>query len=100
MNQSEYNLPPTKWQKTVTIIHCTYIDENVSIMIKNDWSSECTGYKQFMDSRHHGKVKNKYDKNSKIGIKKCQGPLCKHVLDYRNKLIDEEREAVNAVRHK
>ncbi len=95
MNQNVYDLPPTKWQKTVTIIHCSYIDESVSIVIQNDWSSECTGYKQFTDPRQHDKVKNKYDKNFKISVKKCQGPLCKHVVDYRNKLIDEEREAVS-----
>jgi len=81
MNQSVNNLPPAKWQKTVTITKCDYIDKNVSIMVQNDWSTKCTGYK--------------YDKNSKINIKKCQGPLCEHVTDYHNKLIEEVREAAS-----
>ncbi len=95
MNETALNLPPAKWQTCVSTVKCDLIDEYVSIMVKNDWASSCTWYKQFKDlaSGNHKRVNTDRKTRSKIAL--CQGPLCSYVVSYRDKLIQEEQKATS-----
>ncbi len=93
MDQPLNTLNPPDWQACVTTIKCDLINEYVSIMVKNDWSSKCTWYQSYKASNPDGKKKIKVDRITKKLIGLCQGPLCSHVISYRDKLINESKES-------
>ena len=88
MNKTVKDLPPAKWQKTVTIVKCDYVNENVPIMVKQDWSAHCDWYEQHKEAP--GREEKVNNANHEMNIKGCQGPLCKYILDFLNKLKEEE----------
>ncbi len=90
MNQNGLNIPSAKWHTCVSTVKCDAIDDHVSLMVKNDWTSHCTWYKQFKDQRSGSQKKIKLDKKTRKKIELCQGPLCSYVTGYRDRLIKEE----------
>jgi hypothetical protein len=86
---------PARWKTCVSTIKCDAIGDYIAIMVTNDWTSSCTWYKQFKDPLP-GSPKDKPDKMTRRKIELCQGPLCSYVIDYRNKLINEEREEASS----
>ncbi|NWF91878.1 MAG: hypothetical protein HXY46_03105 [Syntrophaceae bacterium] len=95
MNQVRSDLPSPRWQSWVTTIRCEMIDEHVSLMAKNDWTSHCTWYKEYKGSTSEGKKIVKRDRKTKRQIELCQGPLCSYVTSFRDRLIEEERGAAS-----
>ncbi len=95
MNEAALNQPPAKWQTCVSTVKCDVIDEYVSIMVKNDWASTCTWYKQFKASVSGDQKRVKADRKTRSKIALCQGPLCSYVVGYRDKLIQEEKRATS-----
>ncbi len=93
MNETLKETPPAKWQTAVTTIKCEMIDDYVSIMVQRDWTPKCTWYNQYKEPPREGKRSIKANQNTKRKIEKCQGPLCSYVTGYRDKLIQEEKEA-------
>ncbi len=93
MNEVASHLPPAKWQTCVRTIRCDIIDEYVSLMVKNDWTSLCTWYKQWKDPESSGQKGLKPDKETRKRVALCQGPNCSFVSGYRDELIQEERKA-------
>lgn len=91
MDQKPENLNPPNWQACVTTIKCDLIDEYVSIMVKNDWSSKCTWYQSYKAPNPDGKKRQKPDRITKKRTELCQGPLCSHVTNYRDKLMSESK---------
>jgi hypothetical protein len=91
MNEVALNIPSAKWHTCVSTIKCDVINEHVSIMVKNDWTSHCTWYKQFKDPSSGSPMRIKPDKKNRRKIELCQGPLCSYVSSYRDKLIKEEQ---------
>lgn len=81
--------PSAPWQACVTTIKCEVIDEYVSILVKSDWTSSCTWYKQFKSPPESLK-KGKGDKGTRKRIELCQGPQCPYVTNYRDQLFREE----------
>jgi hypothetical protein len=61
------------WQITAKTIYCEAVKEEVTIIIKKDWSANCTGSDKTRDS-------------------KCEGPECSRVREYREALKSEENE--------
>jgi hypothetical protein len=96
MSEAPSNIPSAKWQACVNTVKCSVINEHVSIMVKNDWTSHCTWYKEFKDPVPGSPKRMKPDKKTKKKIELCLGPLCSHVTDYRDKLIKEEQRSANA----
>lgn len=89
MAETSPNIAPANWQVTATTIECELIKEYVTIMVNRDWSCKCTWWAK------HKKVagedpKHKFSGDVKAKIGKCQGPDCKFVTGYRDKLIEEE----------
>lgn len=91
MNEVALNHPSAKWHTCVSTIKCDNINEHVSIMVKNDWASHCTWYKQFKDETLGSPKKIRLDKKTKKKMELCQGPSCSYVTSYRDKLIKEEQ---------
>jgi len=82
--------PAASWQACVTTIKCDAIDEHVSVLIKGDWTSTCTWYKEFKASGESPR-RGKLDHETRKKIALCQGPQCDRVTQYRDQLIREER---------
>ncbi len=93
MSQVKPEIPPAKWQACVNTVKCDFIDEYVSIMVKNDWTSRCTWYARYKDSASGSEKRVKPDRMTKKKLQLCQGPLCSYVEGYREKLIKEEGAA-------
>jgi hypothetical protein len=91
MNEVPLNTPNAKWHSCVSTVKCDMINEHVSIMVKNDWTSTCTWYRQYKDMVSGDKRRVKPDRNVRKKMGLCQGPLCSYVTGYRDKLIREEQ---------
>ncbi|MFC1953353.1 hypothetical protein ACFLWR_04410 [Chloroflexota bacterium] len=65
-----------EWQITAKTIYCEPVDEEVTIIIKKDWSVQCTGYRS-----GNNKTAKTID---------CEGLDCNRVAEYRNQLMKEE----------
>ncbi len=95
MSGATSNIPSAKWQTCVSTMQCDFIDEPVSIMVKNDWTSHCTWYREFKDTSSGSQRRVKPDKRIKKKLELCRGPFCSHVEGYRDRLIEEERRAAS-----
>jgi len=60
-------------------------------MVNNDWSTKCAWYNRYKQKALEDK-KQKFDKAIRQKIEKCTGPECSYVIDYRDKLIQEESD--------
>jgi hypothetical protein len=89
MTKSRTELPPVNWQITSTAIHCDFIDHHVTITVNKDWLTKCFWYdeykKKFLDDK-----RQRFDKETRLKIEKCNGPECSYIVNYRDKLIKEE----------
>jgi hypothetical protein len=89
MTEASIDIARTAWQVTAATVYCDIVNDYVTIMVYGDWSSKCTWFNTNKDlTTKHPKQKN--SKDIKDGVKKCQGPDCKHIKGYRDKLILEE----------
>lgn len=91
MSELERTVPPAKWQTCVRTVKCGAIDDYVSLMVKNDWTSLCTWYRQFKEPVRTGGKGGKPNREIRKKIDLCQGPLCSFVSEYRDQLIREEK---------
>jgi len=89
MTEAKVELKPAKWQITATTIRCDLVDDFVTIMVNNDWSTRCAWCNRYKQKALEDK-KQKFDKAIRVKIEKCAGPECSYVTDYRDKLIQEE----------
>ena len=90
MSKANTELQPANWQITATTIHCDMVDDFVTIMINKDWSMKCAWYNRYKQKAID--EKKRFDKEIKAKIEKCQGPECSYLVEYRDKLIQEESD--------
>jgi len=78
------------WQLTATTIYCDAVDDEVTLIIYQDWSSRCTGYDRYhQPGRETGKLMG--SKSRRLHRKlECEGRDCPRVIQYKNKLSAEE----------
>ena len=77
------------WQVTATTIYCDAVDDDVTIIVYNDWKTRCTGF--FKYSGESGDTKLLETKSKKLNRKlKCEGPLDSRVTNYRDRLVKED----------
>jgi hypothetical protein len=82
----------TGWQVTVTTIYCDAVDDEVTILVYNDLSTKCTGYKKYVESFDKERTKMLQKKAKRLGRNlKCEGPQDYRVTDYRDKLTTGEK---------
>ncbi|HEY93710.1 MAG TPA: hypothetical protein G4O15_02070 [Dehalococcoidia bacterium] len=68
------------WQITAKTIYCESAGEEVTIIIKKDWSVQCTGYRD----RQEGPQNKTYTQVE------CEGLDCTRINQYRDQLKAEE----------
>ena len=93
MVEARTDITPARWRITATTLSCDRVSDYVTLMVYNDWSCRCTWcerYKLAVEANS----KQKFTKDIKAKISKCQCSVCDYVLNYRDKLIVEET-AVN-----
>ena len=79
MEQSIEKIPSDlDWQVTAITIWCAFVDERVTLIVKNDWTTYCCWNEE-----------HKEDSSSRK-LEKCAGPVCSYSTDYRDRLIREE----------
>lgn len=80
------------WQVTATTIYCDAVDDEVTVLVYRDFSTKCTGYSKYGESR--GEILSLLGKKGKqLGRRlECEGLGCWRVIQYREKLGTEETE--------
>ena len=80
MTESAGKLPDhVEWQLTTTTIWCPEVALRVALIVKGDWTAYCCWFREKKEGQAGGKVN------------RCLGDGCPHVLEYRDKLVMEER---------
>jgi len=84
------------WQVTATTVYCDAVDDDVTIIVYKDWSTRCVGYyKKYGDNvinKETAKALKQRSKKSGRALR-CEGPECRRVIVYRDKLRAEEAAA-------
>ena len=73
------------WQITAKTVYCEPAGEEVTIIIKKDWSVQCTGYSKFQ-------LPGNPLANAGEGMH-CEGLDCRYVTEYKNQIMKEEGSA-------
>jgi len=77
------------WQITAKTIYCDAVDDEVTIMVYNDWSVKCTGLEKYSTSREASVELVKRSLAMKRSLD-CQGINCIRVSQYKEQLLSEE----------
>jgi hypothetical protein len=78
------------WQVTATTIGCDAVDDEVTLLVYEDWSVSCTGHGKYGEpDRETLKLLSERSKQLKRQLE-CEGLNCHRVLGYKKKLLDEE----------
>ena len=79
------------WQVTSTTIYCDAVDDDVTIMVYSDWTTRCTGYKQYVEKFTKETAGMCGRKSKGLGREiQCEGSFDYRVTDYRDKLVADK----------
>jgi hypothetical protein len=81
------------WQVTATTIYCDAVDDEATFIVSGeDASVVCTIYQKY--GQPDKKLTSEMAKKSqKLGrTLKCEGPLCRRMTEYRDRLFAEDEE--------
>ena len=80
------------WQVTATTLYCDAVDDEVTVLVYQDFSTKCTGYTKYSEPAKE--ITNLLRKKSKqLGRRlECEGPECRRVIQYKEKLVTEEAD--------
>jgi len=78
------------WTITATTIYCDSVEDEVTLIIKNDGTVQCTGYSRY--SKPTGEIVSLMKIKSKQAGKQleCEGLECSRITQYFDKLMAEE----------
>ena len=82
------------WQVTAVTIECSAVAEEVTIVVKNDWSAQCTGFDKYTTSKKASLELTKRSLNMRR-VLDCKGMQCPQITAYIQKLQSEESQKVN-----
>jgi hypothetical protein len=81
------------WTITATTIYCDSVEDEVTLIVKNDGTVQCTGYNRYNkptgETARLMKIKSKQAGKQLV----CEGLECSRVTRYLNKLLAEEGES-------
>lgn len=78
------------WKITATTIYCDAVCDEVTLMVRNDWSTRCVGYDKYGKPRSDAAAwlkKRSQELNRPLG---CEGLECSQLAQYKQKLLGEE----------
>jgi len=73
------------WQITAKTIYCDSVKDEVTVIVKKDWSIQCTGYNELNKSEG---TRSSSGKNKSS----CEGLKCSRIARYKESLIQEEKQ--------
>jgi len=78
------------WKVTATTIYCDVVDDEVTLLVYKDGSAKCIAYTKYgkPDKETLNLLKKK--SNQLKRHLECEGPECRWVIQYRDKLFAEE----------
>jgi TATA-box binding protein (TBP) (component of TFIID and TFIIIB) len=80
------------WQVTAKTIYCEAVEDEVTVLVYQNGSTRCTGYKKYTEpndvTRQVLKAKTKHLKRSL----KCEGEQCPRVTQYKEQILAEEKQ--------
>ena len=82
------------WQVTAITIECKAVAEEVTIVVKNDWSAQCSGFAKYASSRKASIELTKRSLNMRR-VLECKGIQCSQITAYIEKLQSEKNLKVN-----
>jgi hypothetical protein len=83
-------MPKPSWQLTATTIKCDAVGDEITIMVYPDGTAKCASYSKYgaTDKKTLAGIEKRA---KKLGIApKCEGPHCRRITDYRDKIMAEE----------
>jgi hypothetical protein len=82
------------WQITAARIYCDAVDEDVTIIVRGDWSMTCTGYHKYVEGSSKTIARILKTKARRLGRDLgCEGPEDYRMTAYRDKLVAQEGAA-------
>ena len=84
------------WQVTAITVYCHSVEDEVTLIVKKDWSTTCTGYAKYSKPDNEVDSLQKAKSNKINKHLECIGPECELVIQYKNKLLAEESEISKA----
>ena len=78
------------WQITATTIKCDAVSDEITILVYPDGTAKCATYLKYgaTDKKTLAQIEKRA---KKVGITcKCEGPQCRRVTDYLDKIMTEE----------
>jgi hypothetical protein len=80
------------WQVTATTIYCDAVDDDVTIIVYQDWSTRCTGCRKYVEHLNKETAKMLKRKAKRLGRSLgCEGPLDCRASDYRDMLMTQDK---------
>jgi len=79
------------WKVTTGTFNCRAVADEVTIIVKNDWSVQCSGFDKLKSSRRAQLQMLDRSLDLKRSLE-CKGMQCKKITDYLEKLQAEENQ--------
>ena len=85
----------SEWEVTAITIYCDAVDdESVTLLVYNDGSMKCSAYKKYGEpDKEISKLMKRKEKRVGRSLK-CEGPECHRLVDYKDSVFSEKREAI------
>ena len=84
------------WKVTTGTFNCRAVADEVTIIVKNDWSVQCSGFDKLKSSRRAQLQMLDRSLDLKRSLD-CKGMQCKKITDYLEKLQAEENPKSTSV---
>jgi len=79
------------WEVTETTTYCDAVGTNVTLIIRNDRSTRCTGNRKYCEELTRERLKEMRARGERLGKKlSCEGLQCERLDKYRKKLFCSE----------
>lgn len=83
------------WQVTATTVNCECVADEVTILVYKDGTVKCTGYNKYVSQATEKMIKTR---KKQLGCDfKCEGPECRQMIEYRDRLFREDSAKQNIV---
>ena len=89
MAEARTDIAPAGWQVTATTLSCDRVNDFVTMLVYSDWSCRCTWCDRYKLASE-ADPRQRFTRDIREKISRCQWPGCGYVLNYRDKLIAEE----------
>ena len=79
------------WKITAATINCPAVADEVTVIVKNDWSVSCSGFDKLKTSRRAQLQMVERSLDLKCTLD-CKGMQCRQITDYLDKLRAEANQ--------